>query len=284
MEEKEKRSKRIVIKLKNKYRLVILNDDTFEEKLSLKLSRLNVFLVFGTLAIVLIVLTSLLIAFTPLREYIPGYASTSLRREAFQLNLKTDSIETQLAYQHKYLENIKRIMNGEDPEEIEIMDTSGVTSTIDLNTHISESDSLLRAYVENEDRFNLGKKTELSNFSFFAPVKGIISGNYDVKTDHFAVDVVAAKNSAIKSCLDGTVILSQWTTETGYVIIVQHRENLLSVYKHNSALLKKQGDAVRAGEAIAIIGNSGEQSTGPHLHFELWYEGIPVNPENYISF
>lgn len=275
-------------KLRNKYRLVILNDDTFEEKISFKLSRLNVFILFGLGALVLIAGTTLLIAFTPLREYIPGYASTRLRRQAFELSGKTDSIENQLAYTERYLQNLRNIISGKPAESW--LDSSRANpvdiSRVDLG--IAEEDSLLRVQIEREERYNLGGQEPryqgLSNVAFFTPVKGVVSNPYDSKNNHLAVDVVAKENEPIKSCLDGMVVFAQWTTQTGHVLIVQHSNDLLSVYKHNSALLKEQGDFVRAGEVIAIIGNSGELTTGPHLHFELWHRGNPVNPQNYIAF
>lgn len=283
MSKSEKQKARIE-KLRNKYRLVILNDDTFEEKISLKLSRLNVFLLTGLSIIALIAVTALLIAYTPLREYIPGYASTTLKRKADHLALTTDSLEHKISVQQQYLDNIRRILNG-DTLETPLADTNITVSEVNLNDGVSAADSALRAFADEEDRFNLtGAASDINTFTFFAPVKGLISGKFDPEANHFAVDVVAPKNTPIKACLDGVVLFADWTVETGHVIVVQHAENTISVYKHNSALLKKQGDVVQSGEALAIIGNSGEQSTGPHLHFELWHNGIQVNPENFISF
>ena len=288
MEKKKKRHK-VVKKLRNKYRLVILNDDTFEEKLSFKLSRLNVFVLVGFVTIFLIVSTGLLIAFTPIREYIPGYSSTKLKREIAELSFATDSIRQQLLYNDHYLQNIKNVIEGKEPvdfSEEQNRDSSGI-GTVDFN--ISKEDSAFRSEIEVEERYNILKNQEqktssLSSAVFFAPVKGIISSSFDIKTKHYGIDIIASKNEPIKTTLDGTVIFSEWTSETGYVISVQHNDNIISIYKHNSALLKKQGDLVKAGEVIAIIGNSGKLSTGPHLHFELWYKGNAVNPENFIAF
>lgn len=268
--------------------MVILNDDTFEEKISFKLSRLNVFLLVGLGAVVLIAGTTLLIAFTPLREYIPGYASTRLRRQAFELASRTDSIENQLAYTEKYLQNLQNIISGKPADDwLDSVQQSTIDlSRIDLG--LAEEDSLLRQQIEQEEKYNLSsaekKNQGLSNIAFFTPLKGVVSSAYDPKSNHLAVDIVAAENMPVKSCLDGMVVFAQWTTQTGHVLIVQHANDLISVYKHNSALLKEQGDYVRAGEAVAIIGNSGELSSGPHLHFELWHRGNPVNPQSYIAF
>lgn len=281
-----KQEKNLVKRLRNKYRLVILNDETFEEKVSLKLSRLNVFLVVTIASIILVGGTIFLIAFTPLREYIPGYASTELRRKAVELNWKTDSLEYQLALNERYFENIRNIINGNPIDPVIHTSSDSAKVTGELNPEISSADSSLRVMVEEEERFNITNSPDesLVNFSFMAPVKGLLTGTFDKSLKHYGVDVTAKKNTPIKASLGGSVVFSEWTSESGYVIIIQHTKELLSVYKHNSALLKRVGDYVQTGEAIAIIGNSGENSTGPHLHFELWHRGNPVNPQNYISF
>lgn len=267
--------------------MVILNDDTFEEKLSLRLSRLNVFIVSGASAFLLIAGTILLIALTPLKEYIPGYASTHLKREVLSLAIKADSLEAQLIYNDKYVKNISRILRGESMAEV-IADTlsSGGLSIDQRALAMSKEDSLLRLMVEEEDRFNLtrGNPDQLQLFAFFPPLKGIVTNGFNLQTDHLGVDIVAPENTPVKTCLAGTVIFAGWTSETGHVIAIQHTQDLVSFYKHNAALLKKQGDQVKTGEAIAILGKTGHLSTGPHLHFELWYNGTAVNPENYISF
>jgi murein DD-endopeptidase MepM/ murein hydrolase activator NlpD len=284
--EKEKKSKTFYKRLRNKYRLVVLNDETFEEKISLKLSRLNVFLVLTTVALMLIGSTILLIAFTPLREYIPGYASTELRRKAVELTLRTDSIELVLAANERYLQNINNVIAGRPLDDLTLKVTDTAEATGDLTPKISEADSSLRQIVEEEERFNISNKPDagLLNISFMAPVKGVISSSFNKTENHFGVDITAGKNTPIKACMTGSVVFADWTTQSGYVVIVQHSKEIVSVYKHCSALLKKQGDYVQTGEAIAIIGNSGEHSTGPHLHFELWHLGNPVNPESYVSF
>ncbi len=288
MAKKVEKRKEIKKKLLHKYRLVILNESTFEEKISFKLSRLNVFVTGSLFIIGLIGLTTLLIAFTPLREYIPGYSSTRLKRQATELTYKTDSLVTALNYTNRYLENIRLVLRGE-VENTEMNRDSLFEQyridpeTVDL-TPIRE-DSLLRAEVALEDKYNLFERgsTE-SNLLLFAPVSGTISQEYEPERKHYAVDVVAAKGTPVKAVANGTVIFSEWTAETGYVIILEHEDGLLSVYKHNGSLLKQQGDVVRVGEVIAMVGNTGELTTGEHLHFELWSHGSPVNPLNYIDF
>ncbi len=276
-------------RLKNKYRLVVLNDDTFEEKISLRLSRLNVFFVIGISSLVLVVLVTIIIAFTPLREFIPGYANVSVRKQGVENYLKSDSIEVVLAQNNLYIANLKQIIQG---KLISFDEKTFIDSTINYNNITNEpieEDSLLRNMIETEEKYNLFKKAgstpgNISSFIFFNPLKGTVTNRFNVKKQHFGIDVVAPKNEAIKATLDGTVIFAEWTAETGYVIQLQHANNLISIYKHNSVLHKEPGDHVKAGEVIAIVGNSGEYSTGPHLHFELWYNGIPINPEDYMMF
>lgn len=288
MAKKGKKRKEIRRKLLHKYRLVILNESTFEEKISFKLSRLNVFVTGSLLIIGLIGLTTLLIAFTPLREYIPGYSSTKLKRQATELTYKTDSLVTVLNYTNKYLSNIRMVLRG-DIENNQINRDSLFEqfkidpSTVDLSP--IREDSILRAEVALEDKYNLFESNkEGEGLVLFSPVSGTISQEYDAQNKHYAVDIVALKDTPVKAVAAGTVIFSEWTTETGYVIIMEHKNGILSVYKHNGSLNKNQGDFVRAGEVIASVGNTGELTTGPHLHFELWNKGNPVNPADYIDF
>ena len=288
MAKKVKKRKEIKRKLLHKYRLVILNESTFEEKISFKLSRLNVF-VTGSLCIIgLIGFTTLLIAFTPLREYIPGYSSTKLKKQATDLTYKTDSLMLTLGNTNRYLENIRLVLRGDIKNNETNLDSIREQfeldpSSIDL-TPIKE-DSMLRAEVAKEDKYNLFERDATNTeLILFPPINGVISNTYDAGKKHFAVDVTAPINTPIKSVANGTVIFSEWTADTGYVIIIEHAEGLLSVYKHNGSLSKEQGDIVRSGEVIASVGNTGELTTGPHLHFELWSNGDTVNPLNYIDF
>lgn len=288
MAKSEKKSKKIKKKLLHKYRLVILNEDTFEERLSLNLNRLNVF-VLGTLsAIFLITFTTILIAFTPLKEYIPGYSSTSLKKKAVALSFKTDSLQRVIDFNEKYFASIKQVLQGEvsvadfDKDSI-IQAVKQEVSEVDLSP--IKEDSLLREKVDKEDKYSLFETaTSKANFVLFPPVNGIISESYDVKSKHYAVDIVVEENTPIKATADGTVIFAEWTAQTGYVILIEHSSGLISVYKHNASLTKSQGDLVKAGEVIATAGNTGELTTGPHLHFELWSDGYPVNPTNFIDF
>ncbi len=285
---KPKKSKRIKRKLLYKYRLVVLNEDTFEEQFALRLNRLNIFVGVGISTILIIAFTTVLIAFTPLREYIPGYASTKLRKQATSLAYKTDSLQIALDQKNRYLESIRRVLAGEvsplDFEE-ENLDTVNQIVADTVNFNASETDSLLRKEVAEEERFNVQKQLDSKvEFSLFSPLKGEISENFNPQTKHYAVDVVAQENTPVKSIADGTVIFAEWSAATGYVIILEHNHGLLSVYKHNKSLTKAQGELVVAGEVIAKVGNTGELTTGPHLHFELWSNGYPVNPQEFIEF
>ncbi|MGA0041669.1 MAG: M23 family metallopeptidase [Flavobacteriaceae bacterium] len=271
----------------NNYILQFVNADTFEEKFSLRLTRLNVFVWASLCAIVLIFLTTILIAFTPIREYIPGYSSQELERRASELYFKSDSLQQLVGYQTEYIANIQKVLTGDlkfeqaDPDNTSA-DVSGL-SPGDLAP--SQADSMLRETVRKEDKYNLFLSAKSgSNFVLFPPAQGPISADFNLKEKHFAVDVNVPINTPIKAAADGRVILTEWSVETGYVVLVEHSNNLLTVYKHNTKLTKSQGDIVKAGEVIAISGNTGTLTTGPHLHFELWNNGYPVDPKTFIAF
>jgi len=293
--EEEKRKRKILKKLKNKYRLVILNDASFEEKFSYRLSPLNIVTLVLTFAVFLMGSVAVIIIFTPLREYIPGYTDVSLREDLTNMVLRSDSLEHKLQQNNLYLANLQAILRGEDPhtEDLLAQDSSLIDSfAVDEagNPAIkAKEDSLLRDYVEREDSYSL-KATSVSSSSsesrlyYFTPLKGTVTNTFNQAEAHFGVDIVAPKNEAIKAALDGTVIFADWTVETGYVIQLQHKNNITSIYKHNSVLLKEVGQRVKAGEAIAIIGNTGKLSSGPHLHFELWKEGKAIDPMQFINF
>lgn len=268
-----------------------MNDQTLEEKFSLRLTPMNMIVFGGTFALSLITLTLYIIAFTPLREYIPGYTDVSIRRNLLNVALKTDSLDNQMSAQEKYLSNLLNVLNDKVDStrpERNVTESPRYDSIRHLNK--SEDDSILRMQMEAADRYALTEAAEkpfasgIGSTNFFTPLKGTITSKFNVTQKHFGIDIVAGPNEVIKSALDGTVVIASFTSETGYVIGVQHNNNIFSFYKHNSALLKNVGDYVKAGEVLAIIGNTGEFSTGPHLHFELWYNGSPVNPLEYISF
>lgn len=290
--EHQTRWKRFRKKLHDKYRLVIMNDSTFERKVSFRLTRMNVFVAVGAAVIVLIVATTFMIAYTPLREYIPGYGDVSMQRDVYRLMLKTDSMEKEIARRNLYLENLKYIIAGKDFPQPDIKKPadSSLPKYTELDFNISPEDSALRNEFESINSYNLTFSAEsegkgsISNFFFFTPIKGFVVNGFNPAKKHFGVDILAQKNEVVKATLNGTVIFTGWTLETGYVISLQHSNNIVSIYKHNSVLLKKTGDYVNAGEPIAIVGETGELSTGPHLHFELWHNGNAANPKEYMSF
>lgn len=286
----DRKKRRIFKKLKDKYRLVILNESTFEESISYRLSPLNVLTLVAALGIFLVSIVIVLMAFTPLREYIPGYTDVQLRKNLTEQIIYTDSLERRIIQNQRYLKNVQVILQGGNPDSLLNEDVPVEGQKVELlGIQKSKEDSLLREFVEREDSYSLevrqnNSEISLSQLYFFPPLQGPLTSEFDPDNDHFGVDIVAPKDEAIKSSLDGTITFTGWTLETGYVIQVQHANNLLTVYKHNSVLLKDMGDRVKAGEPIAIVGNSGEVTTGPHLHFEIWRNGIALDPEEYITF
>ena len=288
MAKKPKEKRKLKEKLINKYRLVIINEDTFEEKITFKLTRLNVFVLGGLFSFLLIVGTIFLIAFTPLKEYIPGYSSTKLKKEATQLVYQVDSLQQILQVNNLYIQKVREVLTGEIKEVH--FDKDSILQTIKLEKDSvslfpSAADLAFRENIESEDRYSIfNEATQDADIVFFAPVTGTISDVYDPKRKHFAVDIAVEMGTPVKAIADGTVIFAEWTAETGNVIIVKHEGGFISVYKHNTSLHKEQGDLVKSGEVIASAGDTGELSTGPHLHFELWNESYPVDPTNFIDF
>lgn len=287
MQQKETRKQRWIRKLLNRYRLVILNEDTFEEQLHFRLSRLNVMI----MSILLVTMISFgvfsLIAYTPIKEYIPGYASSQIRQQSLENYLKVDSLQFAYEQNLRYLNSIKSALRGE-LDLTSLNRDSILKDTFQRRlpeTFRTQEDSLLRAEVEQEDRYNFFESDASTTVNtFFPPVQGIVSNGFDAATSHFAVDIAVEEGAPIKAIATGTVILAEWSAQTGYFIILKHPEELLSVYKHNKEVYVNQGDVVTEGQVIAAAGNTGELSTGWHLHFELWVEGYPINPEDVIDF
>jgi murein DD-endopeptidase MepM/ murein hydrolase activator NlpD len=276
-------------KFKHKYRLSIYRDETFEEVLNIKLTKLNVMAIVGIGIFLFLVVVISVIAYTPVRELIPGYPNEKTLRNIYMNNFRLDSLELEITRRDVYFENLRRIIAGEKPQSFNQSADTPISHT-NLKYARSKEDSLLRNMVEPKDKFGLSTienrkiRPALFNVLFFPPIKGMVTSSFSNTLDHYGTDIVAGTNEVVKATLPGTVIITGWTLETGYVIEIQHADNILSVYKHNAELLKHMGDRVKAGDPIAVIGNSGELTTGPHLHFELWYNGAPLNPQDYISF
>ena len=286
MKSKQAGKKSFISKLLTKYRLVLLNDSTYEEKSSFKISRLNVFSILFALMFIIVLITSGILFFTPIREYIPGYSSTSLQKQANMLSYKTDSLRQIVFLNDQYINSLKKVLTG-DLETIEYKADSVISKDI-LDLQIiekSKEDSILRQLVNNEDKYNLDNINKNKDFYLLsAPINGAVSQNYSIADDHLAIDISVDIGTPVKAVSNGRVILSEWTTQTGYVLIIDHGNDLISVYKHNSKLLKSQGEIVKQDEIIALSGNSGVLTSGPHLHFELWSEGFSIDPNTFINF
>lgn len=290
----EKERNRFVDRLRIKYRIVVYNNDTYEEKVHFKFTLMSFLSIVVFSSVLLIVLVTCLIAFTPLREYIPGYTDVTLNRRVYEMERRADSLEVVFAQKDLYINNLKRIIMDDDFETDSINSLLTKSSKTDFSNIVdkkSKNDSIFRVEYENDTRNNLFNMEILNEttadfnlISFYTPMEGIVTNHFNRAEKHYGTDIVSDRSSAIKTIANGTVIYSDWTVDNGYTIGIQHGDNLLSVYKHNAVLLKETGDFVNAGDAIAIYGNSGSLSTGPHLHFELWHNGTPLDPEDYISF
>ena len=276
-------------RLRRKYRLVILNDASFEEKFSLRLTPGGILILVSAITIFMSFLLTSIIAFTPLREYIPGYGDISDRKALIALSLKADSVADLIEAKNEYIENLQNVLSGNLTADTTLPQKTGKKNNQHITIKPSKTDSVLRQEIEQQDKFSLtlsntAGTSGISGYFFFSPVKGMVTHSFNIAEGHFGVDVVAKENEFIKAALDGTVVYAGWTANDGYVIQLQHSNNLMSIYKHNSDITKNIGDHVKAGEPIAIIGNTGETSSGTHLHFELWYNGTPINPQDYVLF
>ena len=284
----KKENKGFFKKLFNDYKVVISSEDTFEEKFAFKASKINVFVLMLVYSVILISFTISIVFFTQLRELVPGYSSSDLLNRAIYLTQKTDSLERQIELNNKFYKSIEDVLSGKTDEFIE-RDNIPIDSSLNDKNLFSISpnseDSILRNYVDNQDKFNLTiNELVIENKMFFSPIKGDITQTFNFEENHFAIDIAADIGTPVKSILDGKILFSEWSVDTGHVIIVDHGDNIVSVYKHNSKSLKEQNDFVQAGEVIAYSGNQGSLSSGPHLHFELWKNGTPIDPEPLLNF
>ena len=284
----KKENKGFFKKLFDDYKVVVLSEDTFEEKFAFKASKINVFVLMLVYSVILISFTISIVFFTQLRELVPGYSSSDLLNRAIYLTQKTDSLERQIELNNKFYKSIEDVLSGKTDVFIE-RDNITIDSSLNEKNFFSISpnseDSILRNYVDSQDKFNLTKnELVIENKMFFSPIKGNITQAFNFEENHFAIDIAADIGTPVKSILDGKILFSEWSVDTGHVIIVDHGDNIVSVYKHNSKSLKEQNDFVQAGEVIAYSGNQGNLSSGPHLHFELWKNGTPIDPEPLLNF
>ena len=281
-------------RLQRSYRLVIMNHETFEEVGSYHLSLLNVYIFLSTLMVFVAFVVMSLILFTPLKRFVPGYGSASAQPELIRLNQEVDSLKELVDAQELYMSSFRKMLMGEGETLKEAPESQSALGDSALHVERIEEDELLRQEVKMDELRAIGQAepimsgqssdVPLEQLYFTPPISGEVSAAFMPEKNHLGIDILAPKNTPIKAVMDGRVIASDWTLETGHTIGIQHEHNLISFYKHNSALLKGIGAFVKAGEAIAIIGNSGTLSDGPHLHFELWHKGQPINPGQYISF
>lgn len=287
MSAKRLRKQIIRKKLFTKNRLVILNEDTFEEIFSLRLNLMNVFVGLTTVSIVMIALTTYIIAFTPLREYIPGYASTRLKRQATENAIKSDSLIKVLEEEKVYLASIKKVLTGDLEHSKLSRDSIVPAQQQELDPEKmkpNDADQKLREQVAQEDKYNLFEKaTPRVNQVLFAPVRGTITAPYNAAKKHLSVEIAVANNTPVKSIAAGTVVLADWTPTNGNVLVVRHNDGILSVYKRLAVLNKEQGDVVKSGEVLAQAGFDGKSGTA-EVHFELWKDGYPINPAQFIHF
>ena len=272
---------------KFKYKLTITNENTLEEIVGIHVSKLNGVSVLLSAVTVIFLIASLIIVFTPLRNYLPGYMNTEVREQVVMNALRADSLQGMLERQRMYIMNIQDIISGNiKADSVSTMDSLTTARTEELMERTQAEDEFRKQYEETE-RYNLttiDNAPTVTGLIFFRPTRGMVSSEFNANQKHFGIDIAASPNESVLATLDGTVILATYTADTGYVIQVQHSQNLVSVYKHCGSLLKKVGDSVKAGEAIALVGNTGEKTTGPHLHFEIWNKGRALDPSKYIVF
>lgn len=281
------------------YRLVVMNEETFEEVRSFHLSLLNVYIFLSSIVVIVALSVILLIAYTPLKKYLPGFGDMVQQEQLGQLYQEVERLELALDAQTAYTENFKNLLLGQGYRTLleaeAALDSVSVQNSEDVEeVTLSAEEIQLRRELELEEVGELASRggrpvagsqdVPLEQLFFVAPLRGEISAAFDPEKEHNGIDVLAPKGTPIKAVMDGYVILSDYTYDTGYTLGIQHGNGVISFYKHNEELLKEVGAFVKGGEAVALIGNTGHQTTGPHLHFELWHNGSPVDPASYISF
>ena len=272
---------------KFKYKLTITNEDTLEEIVGIHVSKLNGVSVLLSAVTVIFLITAVIIAFTPLKNYLPGYMNKEVREQVVTNALRADSLQWLMERQRMYIMNIQDIVSGSvKADSVHSIDSLTIVRSEELMERTQAEDEFRKLYEESE-RYNLtslDNAQAITGLMFVRPTRGMLTSMFDANKKHFGVDVAASPNESVLATLDGTVVLATYTADTGYLIQVQHAQNLVSVYKHCGSLLKHVGDVVKAGEAIALVGNTGEKTTGPHLHFEIWNRGRALDPTKYIVF
>lgn len=270
------------------YRITITENDSHRHIWGTRFTKTSLFVTIVSIVVMLCAITYCLIAYTPVRTFIPGYPDARTKRVAIQNAIKVDSLERVIYRWELYSENLKRAVEGKEPIKIDSIikaSRKDAAEPVDAAA-LQKQDSLLREKVKEEEQFEISargrRNLPIEGLHFFTPLKGVVSQGFDAT--HPYVDITAAEGSAVKATLDGTVIYTGWSEDDGNTIQIQHTDDIVSIYKHNDKLLKKAGDKVKAGTSIAIVGNTGDTSTGTHLHFELWHKGEAVDPSHYIKF
>ena len=273
----------------SKFRLALVDNQSHKQLFTLQFTKTSLFVTLVTIIVTLCTLIFSIIAFTPVKTFIPGYPDARSKREAIQNAIKIDSLENVIYKWGLYSENLKRVLEGEDPVKIDSLVNAGMNEAgrrADLKD-IQRQDSILREKVKEEEQFGIAARNKrilpIEGMHFFCPLKGVVSQGYD-PISHPYIDITAPAGSVVKAILDGTVVYAGWDDETGHTIQLQHEGDIISIYRHNEKLLKKSGDKVSAGASIALMGNTGELTSGEHLHFELWHKGEAVDPTKYINF
>lgn len=284
MSEKRLKFQNFKRKLFSKRRFIIFNEDTLAETFSWKLTLMNIFVVASLGAILIIFVTTFIIAFTPLREYIPGYASTDLKKQATALTIKSDSLQRIVTENNQYLNAIKAVLKGD--LEYAKLNRDSIKITADtlknVNLTASEKEKELKVEVEKEDKYNVFDTAQPKvNYVLFPPVNGKIIKKYNLASKNLGVEIAIAKGTSVKTVAPGTVLFSDWTPTNGYVLLVRHADDMISVYKNLASSTKNTGNTVKSGEVLAIFGDDVSKKT---LHFELWKNGIPIDPTQYINF
>ena len=276
-------------KKRTNYRLAVIDDKSHEQLFTIRFTRTSAFVAAVTILVMFCALIYSIIAYTPVRTFIPGYPDAHSKRAAIQNTIKVDSLERVIFRWEMYSENLKRVLAGEEALKIDsiLINTRKPSDAKADVSGLMKQDSLLRQNVMEEEQFGISARKQrdlpVEGVLFFTPLKGVVSQGYDPAI-HPYIDITAPAGSSVNAIADGTVIYDGWSDEYGYTIQIQHAGDIVSIYKHNQKLLKKTGDKVKAGTAIALMGNTGSTSTGDHLHFELWHDGESLDPTNYINF
>lgn len=274
VDQENKRS--LLERLRDNYRLVVIDDDDLKEVNTFKFNLLTLYVLVSTIMVLIGAMAISLIIFTPIKRMIPGYGDISDNSQYLELRQKVEDLDEQMKAQEVYNNGLRNLLTGVGADPT-------LASALDTNVEVESAEIKVTA-IKNTDVKEASKTQELNQLVFATPLTGSVSAGFDTNIEHFGIDIVAPKNTPIKSVMSGMVINADWSVNDGNTVTVQHTRNIISVYKHNSALLVKTGDLVKSGQAIAIIGNTGKLTSGPHLHLEIWYNGIPVNPANFLTF